>query len=315
MSLFAVNLDVLDLALVLLLVAAAWGWRRARLQARRQAELRGRIEDRYGAELARARAEAERARRARTTFLAAANHDMRQPLQAAFCFSTLLAMRLKGRSRAVADHLQHALQVLSGHLEALVDLSRLDAGLYEGRTTAVALGPLFRDVIAWAAPTAAARGLELRAVDTSAVVRSDPWLLRRALENLVSNGLRFTEHGGVLVGARRCGASVRIEVWDSGVGIAQAHLDRVCEEFYQVGNPQRDRAHGLGLGLAVVERIMRLLPDHALRIRSWPGRGSVFALDLPLAGERPVLLPPAPQRPAAAAARPPAPMGRRAASM
>ncbi len=280
---------------------AAGGWWRERRRAD-AAEQRLR---RSEAERIRLDAELHRALRARATFLAAANHDLRQPLQALFCFSDILKRRLRGRSRAIVDNLQHALRILNGHIEPLVELSRLDAGVVTARVAPVAVGPLLEEVAAGLRMAAESQGLSLRVVPTAAVAESDAALLRKVLAQLAANAVRFTRTGGVLIGCRRRDGRLRIEVWDTGIGIAAEDIERVFDDFLQIGNPQRDRANGLGLGLAVVERVVRLLPGHSVEVRSTLGRGSVFALDLPLA------LAPAPARerpaPAPTVAPPPAP--------
>jgi CheY-like chemotaxis protein/anti-sigma regulatory factor (Ser/Thr protein kinase) len=142
------------------------------------------------------------------------------------------------------------------------------------------LQPLFTRLDAAFAPQAERKDLRLRAAPTRLAVRSDPVLVERILLNLLSNAVRYTEHGGVLIGCRRRGSRVRIEVWDSGIGIAPEHRQTIFQEFYQVGNPERDRHKGLGLGLAIAARLARLLGSR-IDVRSQSGRGSVFAIELP----------------------------------
>jgi signal transduction histidine kinase len=277
-----VYLSAFNVVLLLALSGAVMAWRRAGREVVQSTRLRLMMEQAYRDRLRRAEEEVVRSRRARATFLAAANHDLRQPLQAMTCFSAVLAQRLRGRSKLAAVSLQQSLDVLNTHIETLVDLSRLEAGILEPQIGAVAAGPLLDDIAGEFAPLAAAKGLRLTVVRSRVTVVSDPDMLRRALDNLVGNAVRFTERGGIVVGCRRRGDRVRFEVWDSGIGIAEDQLESVFEEFYQVGNPQRDRTNGLGLGLAVVERLVRLLPGHRVAAVSRLGVGSRFTIEAPI---------------------------------
>lgn len=276
-----------NILLVITCAAAVYAWWRADRAAARNLRLRLAMEQCYRDQLRRAEAELLRSRRARATFLAAANHDLRQPLQAMFCFSAVLAQRLRGRSRKAAVNLQQSLDLLNAHVETLVDLSRLEAGMVAAMPRPLAAAALLDDVAAEFAPLAAAKGLRLTVVRSSLMVVSDPDLLRRVLDSLVSNAVRFTEHGGIVLGCRHRGGRVRFEVWDSGIGIAADQAERIFDDFYQIANPHRDRANGLGLGLAVVERLVRLLPEHRVVLASRPGRGSVFAIECPAPPPRP----------------------------
>lgn len=236
-------------------------------------------------ELRRAYEEAERANRAKSRFLAAASHDLRQPLQAASLFVESLCQETTDpQLRHVVDSLRKCLSSTSDLLDALLDVSRLDAGVLEVQPQVFAIIDLFDRLQTDLSPAAASGGVDLRFAPSSAFVETDPILLGRVLQNLISNAVRYCrrEHARVLVGARRSGAGIRLEVWDNGIGIEPDQLDTVFEEFYQVDNPQRDRTRGLGLGLAVVRRIVGLL-DLGLDVRSWPGRGSVFSVQVPLA--------------------------------
>ena len=289
-----VYLAVGNVILLLALSGTLLAWHRANSAVSQSTRLRLMMEQNYRDQLRRAEEEIIRSRRARATFLAAANHDLRQPLQAMCCFSAVLAQRLRGRSRQAAVSLQQSLDVLNTHIETLVDLSRLEAGILEPRLRPVAAAMLLEDVAGEFGPLAAAKGLRLSVVRCNLTVISDPDMLRRALDNLVGNAVRFTESGGIVLGCRRRGERLRFEVWDSGIGIASDQLERVFEEFYQVGNPHRDRTNGLGLGLAVVDRLVRLLPDHALSVTSQLGCGSTFAVEVPM--DRPRRLPVAAER-------------------
>ncbi|MGC2856439.1 CHASE domain-containing protein [Novispirillum sp. DQ9] len=234
-------------------------------------------------QLAQARADAEAAGASKSKFLAAASHDIRQPVQS-------LVLLVAALSRKLADHPAHSyvrqletsLDALRLLLDALLDISRLDAGVVEPHIGAVdvheILGRLRRDY----APRAAAAGLRLRVVDCGCWVRSDQALLERILRNLLENALRYTPSGKVLVGCRRRGETMLFEVHDTGIGIAAADRAAIFEEFYQIDNPERDRHKGLGLGLAIVRRLAVLL-DHDLKVVSEVGVGSCFSLRVPRA--------------------------------
>ncbi len=228
-----------------------------------------------------AKAEAEAANLGKTRFLAAASHDLLQPLNAARLFVTALSERdLQSKEGELVARIDSALQSVEGLLGALLDISKFDAGaipieLADFRISTV-LGAVQHEFEA----VAAAEGLDLRVVTSSAVVRSDPKLLGRILRNLVSNAIRYTLTGRILVGCRRGANSIRIEVWDTGVGIAEADFATIFEEFRQLHTPERATEKSFGLGLAIVERVARTL-GHRLRIRSQVGQGSVFSVEVP----------------------------------
>jgi PAS domain S-box-containing protein len=230
-----------------------------------------------------AKAEAERANLAKSNFLAAASHDLRQPVQSLTLFLDLLKVRLEDHpAAAVLGNMEQALGALGTLLDGLLDVSKLDAGLVVAEPAPLPLGPLLERLAREYGPRAEAAGLRLGFVPTRAVVRSDPVLLERMLRNLIENALRYTRQGGILIGCRRRGGQVRIEVVDTGIGIPADQRQEIFEEFYQVGNAERDRRKGLGLGLAVVRRLSRLL-DHPVELRSRPGRGSAFGILVPRA--------------------------------
>jgi signal transduction histidine kinase len=225
-----------------------------------------------------ARDAAQAADRAKSRFLAAASHDLRQPLHALGLFAAQLPAHVRDHEGVqLADRIRGSVESLESLLSALLDISKLDAGAVEPRPQAVALDPLFARLASDFAPIALENGLKLAIVPTRRVVRSDPVLLERILRNLVDNALKQTRAGGVVIGARPRGNEVAIEVHDSGPGIAAGERERVFEEFYQIGNPERDRARGLGLGLAIVRRLAELL-GHRVEVDSEPGRGSVFRI-------------------------------------
>lgn len=251
----------------------------------------------------KARVEAERANIAKTKFLAAASHDLRQPVQAIFFFASVLGHKLRNHpAESVVEDLQRALDGLNILLDSLLDVSRLDAGIVAPKEVDFSLAPLLERVAGDFAPLARDKSLDFRVVHCGAVVRSDPALLARILQNLVSNAIRYTETGRILLGCRRRGGRVCVEVWDTGIGIPPDRRDEIFEEFTQLGNPERDRSQGLGLGLAIVDRLARLL-GHRIEVDSAPGRGSRFAVSLPLGKAA------RPSRAAAAAAPRPHPDG------
>ena len=229
-----------------------------------------------------ARAAAETANRAKSQFLAAASHDLRQPLHAMGLFSAALSARTRDpEMKPLAASIQTSVEALEMLFGQLLDLSRLDAGALVPERGEVALGPLFARLEADFMPQAAACGLALRVVPTAWSVDSDPVLLERILRNLIANALRYTRSGGVVLGARRRGASVRIDVIDSGIGIAAADCTRIFDEFVQIGSAaRRDGGRGMGLGLAIVRRLCALL-DHPLTVVSTSGRGSRFSVTVP----------------------------------
>lgn len=241
--------------------------------------------------LRHAHREAERASRAKSRFLAAASHDLRQPLQAINMFVAALKVSAGAdESGEIIASIQESLRATDELLDALLDVSRLDAGVLQPRLRPVAVADLVDRMETEFASQAARKGITLRTVTSSRVVRTDPTLLERVLRNLVSNAVRYTESGRILIGCRRRGRNLRLEVWDTGIGIPADKLGAVFEEFYQLGNPERDRTHGLGLGLAIVDRVSSLL-GYRIDVRSIPGQGSMFAIELP---NDPQLVMPAP---------------------
>jgi PAS domain S-box-containing protein len=229
-----------------------------------------------------AQREAERANRAKSRFLAAAGHDLSQPLQAIAMFAAALKSSVADReSREAIDAIRQSLRSADELLNALLEVARLDAGTLTPQPKAFAVCDLLERVEASHAAQAREKGLELRTAPSSLSVVSDPALLGRILSNLVSNAIRYTDRGKVLIGCRRRGQMLRIEVWDTGIGIPESKWGAIFEEFYQIGNPERDRKRGLGLGLAIVDRLAKLL-GHGIELRSWVGRGSMFAVVVPI---------------------------------
>lgn len=223
------------------------------------------------------------ANRAKVRFLAAASHDLRQPVHALGLFVAQLQEARDEATRAgLVNKVAASSTAVADLIEALLDISKLDAGAVAAQPTDFALQPLFNRIEQALALAAQDQGLRLRVRPTALWVRTDPLLLERILLNLCSNAIRYTHHGGAIVGARVRGAQVRIEVWDTGIGIAADQQAHIFEEFVQMGGAAAGERQGLGLGLAIVERLTHLL-DLRLSLRSVPGRGSVFAVELPQA--------------------------------
>ena len=236
--------------------------------------------------LERERDRATAADRAKTRFLAAASHDLRQPIHALGLFTaTLASMAGKGDVRAeearlLADKLRSGISALGGLLHGLIDVSRLDAGLVPVEPQSLSLSQLLSSLREEYAGQARERGIDLRIVTCSAWVHSDPVQLKRILDNFLSNALRYAPAGRVVVGARRRGKTLDIVVADDGPGIPADQQGLVFEEFTQIDNPERGRHQGLGLGLAIVRRLAELL-QHPVGLRSAPGRGSAFSITVP----------------------------------
>lgn len=224
----------------------------------------------------------QRASEEKTRFMAAASHDMRQPLHAVALFGAVLERELAEHAQGGnARDLMKALRALTDSLDTMLDISQLDAGTLAVRTEAVALHPLLLALDSVFSSRAEQKGLELRLRPNTLWVRSDGVLLLRILTNLVDNAIKYTDRGGVLVTVRQRTDLVWLDVVDTGVGIAAADTEHIFDEFFQVNNPERNRARGLGVGLAVVRRLAQLL-SHAIELVSRPGRGSRFRLCLPL---------------------------------
>ena len=227
---------------------------------------------------------AENANVAKSRFLAAASHDLRQPMHALGLFlQSLRQGQLAERERGLVENISASYSAMEGLFDALLDVSRLDAGVVEPRKRVFAARRVLERIRNEYASQAAAKGLALSVRPCSAFVRSDQTLLEEIVTNFVANAVRHTRAGRVVVGCRReRGAWLRIEVWDTGLGIPLERQQDVFRDFVQLGNPERDRRQGLGLGLAIVQRLSRLL-DHPVELRSTPGRGSVFRVMVPLA--------------------------------
>ena len=235
------------------------------------------------AELRVQKSAAETANLAKSRFLAAASHDLRQPMHAmSFYLAALGRKPLPPDELSLTQNLQRCADAMDGMFGALLDISRLDASIVTPEVSAFALNDLLERVRAEFEPRAQQKQLDLRVRPTTLIARTDPRLLERVLTNLVSNAVHYTDHGRVLIACRARGATVQIGVYDTGRGIPEDKQHLVFEEFFQLHNPERDRAKGLGLGLAVVDRLVKLL-GLQLTLKSAAGKGTAFTLAVPRA--------------------------------
>ena len=237
-------------------------------------------------QLYKAMHEAEQANDSKTRFLAAASHDLRQPLQAITSYAELLAH--KNRNPELADSIEQlgkANTAMRELLNKLLDVSEIDAGRLNAELTAFPVNRLLEELQVQFQPIAREKGIRLKLAPCRISVHSDPALVRIILQNLISNAIKYTEHGGVIIGCRRRADMVRICVCDTGIGITEDRQEDIFEAFFQLDNPARDRKQGAGFGLAIVQRVANLL-NHPLHLRSIPGKGSCFGVDLPIPGKR-----------------------------
>jgi len=231
--------------------------------------------------LREAKAAAERANESKTNFLATITHDLRQPLHAARLYLGEAAQNAADARAAKLIHgVEVALDTMDDMLESLLDMARLDSGSWRVEPEIFAVAPMIARLVEEAAATARSGGIRLRWVPDATVVETDRRLLERILRNLIANALRYTERGGVLVGCRRRGGNIRIDVVDTGIGIARDKWQLIFDEFQQLAAPTRQAGKGLGLGLAVVDRAAKLIGAR-VELDSVPGRGSRFSITLP----------------------------------
>ena len=225
---------------------------------------------------------ADQANIAKSRFLAAASHDLRQPLQTIRLLQGLLVEKSVGEeTQKLLKQLDSTVGVMSGMLNTLLDINQLEAGVIHADIEGFALSDLLDHLNSDFGYQMRAQGLEWRVVSNRCVVRSDPRLLEQILRNLLSNAAKFTSSGKVLLGCRRRGETMRVEVWDTGPGIPEDDRLAIFEEFHQINNPARERSKGLGLGLAIVQRLSNLL-GHSIDLKSWPGHGSMFSIVVPI---------------------------------
>jgi signal transduction histidine kinase/ActR/RegA family two-component response regulator len=230
---------------------------------------------------------AEDANAAKSKFLAAASHDLRQPMHALALFSgALMSEQRPSELKELTSHIMRSVDALEMLFNALLDISKLDAGVTQPKESNFQVETIFTRLQNDFDRLAANKGLRLHIRGTRAVAFTDPQLLERILRNLVANALRYTDSGGIVVACRRRGTRWRIDVIDTGIGIPPSEHDRIFEEFYQIGNPERDRTKGLGLGLAIVRRLSLLL-KLPISMHSRVGHGTVFSLLVPAGTARP----------------------------
>lgn len=239
-----------------------------------------------------ARARAEEASAAKSKYLAAASHDLRQPVHALGLFVEELRERAIGTTvpPALVWNIRSAVESVSALLGSVLDISKLDSGVVKPNMVNFRIGELLERVIAQHRPAAMAKGLDLRYRNCSAIVRSDPNLLLHILNNFTGNAVRYTSNGRILIGCRRLTYGVRVEVWDTGRGIPQAEQSAIFYEFHRLDDSGHDSGRGFGLGLAIAERTAKLL-RHPLAVRSALGRGSVFCVELPYGDPLPAAVP------------------------
>ena len=231
---------------------------------------------------------AENANQAKTKFLAAASHDIRQPIHALGLFLEVLARSpLSQYQQQVLQNANSAFEASADMLNTLLDFSRIEAGVVEVQQRAFYLQPILNKLENEMAPLAANKNLIYRSQESHAIVMSDPIILELILRNLISNAIRYTDKGGVLIACRNRGNFTSLEIWDTGIGIDPIHHENIFNEFYQLGNTERDRRKGLGLGLAIVRGYANRL-KHPLLFASKPKRGSVFKIELLNATEMPL---------------------------
>ncbi|MCB1384070.1 MAG: response regulator [Notoacmeibacter sp.] len=235
-------------------------------------------------ELVKAKEAAEVANLSKTRFLAAASHDVLQPLNAArLSVSALSDMQAGSEGHILVKQVERSLDTMEELLRTLLDISKLDAGVIKPEIQPVSLEPMFQSLQSDFAPLAARKGLTLRFRPTRFVIHSDPGMYRRVLQNIISNAIRYTRSGGVLIGARLAGGQVRVDVIDSGKGIPPDEHEAVFEEFHRGPDAgEDDRTGGLGLGLSIVKRMVATL-GHELTFSSTVGKGTIFKLKAPLA--------------------------------
>jgi two-component system, chemotaxis family, CheB/CheR fusion protein len=229
-----------------------------------------------------AKRDAEQANLAKSRFLAAASHDLRQPLQSLALLQGLLVAKMEGDSaQNLLERLAQTVGTMSAMLNTMLDINQIEAGVVRAVPVDFVIGDLIERVRGEFVLQAQAQKLELSAVRSTHIIHSDPALIEQMLRNLISNALKYTKRGKILIGCRKHGETLKIEVWDTGVGIAASELDAIFDEYHQIDNAARERALGLGLGLSIVQRLGTLL-GHRVGVRSLPSRGSVFSINVTL---------------------------------
>ncbi|MFN5759505.1 MAG: chemotaxis protein CheB [Sphingomonadaceae bacterium] len=227
------------------------------------------------------RQQAERANIAKSRFLASASHDLRQPLQSLRLIQELLAMTVADeKSIRLVERLDATLATMGEMLDVLLDINQIEAGIIAPKPERFPINMILTRLSEECQIAAQARDVTLHFVPSTKWVESDPHLLEQMVRNILSNAIKYTAHGKILIGCRPRGGLVRIEIWDTGLGIAEDQLEAIFEEFHQVNNSARERSQGLGLGLSIVQRLAQLL-NHPVQVRSSLGKGSIFSIDVP----------------------------------
>lgn len=248
---------------------------------------------RISAALEHVRLDAERANLAKSRFLAAASHDLRQPLQTLVLIQGLLAKALKSeQAQKLIKRLDETLGTMTSMLNTLLDINQIEAGVVRAEMADFEIGEMLERIRIDFLDQATAKGLALRVVPCSLLVHSDPRLLEQVLRNLVSNAIKYTERGKVLLGCRRRNSMLSVEICDTGIGIPQDEMQAIFDEYHQIDNVARKRERGLGLGLSIAQRLSKLL-GHPINVLSHLGRGSIFSISvlLPARGAVPVKVP------------------------
>jgi two-component system CheB/CheR fusion protein len=239
-------------------------------------------------ELGVLRRQADMANAAKSRFLAAASHDLRQPLQTLVLVQGLLAKNVESdKARKLVSRLDETLGAMSGMLNTLLDINQIEAGTVYAEIIDFPVDGLLDQMREEFSYHAQAKGLVLRVAPCGLSISSDPRLLEQMIRNLLSNALKYTKRGKVLLGCRRHKGALNLEIWDTGIGIPDTDLQAIFEEYRQLDNAARERSRGLGLGLSIVHRLAVLL-GHQVRVRSRPGRGSVFSVEVKLAPDGPI---------------------------
>ena len=245
---------------------------------------------RTNAALLNATRDAERANRAKSRFLAAASHDLRQPLQALTLLNDLMAQSKRPSEVArLTSLLDGTLKSMTDLLDSLLDVTRIDSGIIRPNVRPVAIGPIIKRLTDEFRHQCELKGLTLKSVPSNAWVKTDPQLLEQILRNLLSNAMKYTRSGGILLGCLRKGPALSIRVYDSGIGFEESESKAIFDAYYQVDGSESQSRTGLGLGLSIVQRLAQLM-KHPVTVKSTPGRGSVFMISLPIAEAQPGIM-------------------------
>lgn len=228
---------------------------------------------------------AEQAIIAKNRFLASASHDLRQPLQTLTFIHSLLSRSTSGDEVGLlANRMQQAVSAMSGMLDTMLDINQIQAGIITYKLENIPVAEIMSNLFSEFSYHAHAKALELRLAHSSAVIRTDRRLFEQMIRNLLSNAIRYTDAGRILIGCRRRNGRLRMEIWDTGIGISEGDLPKVFGEYHKVGSESRISSEGIGLGLSIVQRLADLL-GHTIHVRSWPDQGSMFSIEVDLASD------------------------------